>query len=175
MDDRQASPTRNSSRTVAKYAVAVLVVIAIAGIVLAIVQRGPPAEGSVASDATQPASAPMTAASKAVAAAEAEARPNEVVFAPDSAQLSSTARAKLLGIAEKAKADKQPLTIIGRVEPAPDGKEQRTQLARKRAIAVRGVLEENGIPLSRIETRIEGMASGLAAVKGANRIEVNPR
>ena len=49
------------------------------------------------------------------------------------------------------------------------------QLARKRAIAVRGVLEENGIPLSKIETRIEGMASGLAAVKGANRIEVNPR
>ena len=170
MDDRQASPTRNSSRTVAKYAVAVLVVIAIAGIVLAIVQGSPPA-----ADETPLAPAPMTAASAAVIAAEAEARPNEIVFAPDSAQLSSTARAKLLGIAEKAKADKQPLTIIGRVEPAPDGKEQRTQLARKRAIAVRGVLEENGIPLSKIETRIEGMASGLAAVKGANRIEVNPR
>ena len=170
MDDRQASPTRNSSRTVAKYAVAVLVVIAVAGIVLAIVQGSPPA-----ADETPLAPAPMTAASKAVAAAEAEARPNEVVFAPDSDQLSSTARTKLLGIAEKAKADKQPLTIIGRVEPAPDGKEQRTQLARKRAIVVRGVLEENGIPLSRIETRIEGMASGLAAVKGANRIEVNPR
>jgi hypothetical protein len=35
MDDRQAAPPRNSSRTMAMVAVAVLIVIAIAGIVLA--------------------------------------------------------------------------------------------------------------------------------------------
>ena len=35
MDERQPLPTRNSSRTLAKIAVAALVVIAIAGIVLA--------------------------------------------------------------------------------------------------------------------------------------------
>ena len=170
MNDRQASPPPNSSRTVAKYAVAVLVVIAIAGIVLAMVQRGPPLV-----DATHPASAPMTAASAAFLAAEAEARPNEVIFAPDSAQLTSVATAKLQSLAEKAKTDKQSLSIIARVEPTPEGKDERTRLARSRAIAVRGVLEASGIPLSRMETKIEGLASGLAAARGTNRIEVNPR
>ena len=85
MDERKPPPTRNSSRTVALVAVAVLVVIAIAGIVLATLQRGLPAD--VAEDATRGASVPMTAASAAALAAEAEARPNQVVFATDSARV----------------------------------------------------------------------------------------
>jgi len=60
MDERQPLPTRNSSRTLAKIAVAALVVIAIAGIVLATAERGVSLEGRVAADPTQPAPRPMT-------------------------------------------------------------------------------------------------------------------
>jgi outer membrane protein OmpA-like peptidoglycan-associated protein len=175
MDERQPPPPRNPSRTLAKVGVAVLVLIAIAGIVLAALQRGPPAEGPAAGDETHAASAPMTGASMSAAASEAEGRPNQVVFAADSTQLSSAATAKLQAMAETARTDKRPLTIVGRFEVRGEGKEQRRQLTRNRAIAVRGVLEAGGVPLSRIETRIEETALAPAAAKEANRIEVNPR
>ena len=155
--------------------VAVLMVIAIAGIVLASLQRGPPTDGTVAADETRAASAPMTGASTPAAMAEAEGLRNQVVFAADSAQLSSAAAAKLQGLAEKAKTDKLLLTIVAKFEVRGEGKEQRQQLARRRAIAVRGVLETNGVPLKRMETRIEETAFGPSAAKDANRIEVNPR
>jgi len=62
MNERQPPPTRNPSRTLAKVGVAVLLVIAIAGIVLATLQKGLPPEGPVAADATQAAPPAMTAA-----------------------------------------------------------------------------------------------------------------
>jgi hypothetical protein len=175
MDERQPPPTRNPSRTLAKVGVAVLVVIAIAGIVLAALQRGLPDDGPVAADATDAASAAMTTAAASAAAAEAEGLPNHIMFAADSPRLSSAATAKLEGLAEKAKADKRLITIVAKIERKGEGKEQRLQLARTRTIAVRGALERNGVPLSRIETRIEEPAFGLIGDKEANRIEVNPR
>ncbi len=62
MDECQPPPTRNSSRTLAKVAVAVLVVIAIAGIVLGSLRgRGTPADTQAAADETPPAVPAMTA------------------------------------------------------------------------------------------------------------------
>jgi outer membrane protein OmpA-like peptidoglycan-associated protein len=175
MEERQPPPPRNPSRTLAMVGVAVLVVIAIAGIVLASLQKGLPDDGAVAADPTHAASAAMTDAAASAAAAEAEGRANEVVFAADSARLSSAATAKLQGLAEAAKTDKRLLTIVGRVEVRGEGKEQRSQLARNRAIAVRSALEANGVPLARMQTRIEETALAPAAAAYANRIEVNPR
>ena len=40
---------------------------------------------------------------------------------------------------------------------------------------MRGVLEANGISLSRMETRIEEPGFGLIVAKDANLIEVQPR
>jgi len=174
MNERQPPPTRNPSRTLAKVGVAVLLVIAIAGIVLATLQKGLPPEGPVAGDATQAGSAPMTGAAASAAAAEAEGLPNHIMFAADSPRLSSAATAKLEGLAEKARTDKRLLTIVAKVERKGEGKEQRLQLARTRTIAVRGALERNGVPLARMETRIEEPAFGLIGDKEANRIEVNP-
>jgi outer membrane protein OmpA-like peptidoglycan-associated protein len=175
MDERQPPPTRNPSRTLAKVGVVVLLVIAIAGIVLASLQKGLPPEGPVAADATQAGSAPMTGAAASAAAAEAEGLPNHIMFAAESPRLSSAATAKLERLAEKAKADKRLLTIVAKVERKGEGREQRLQLARTRTIAVRGALEQNGVPLSRMETRIEEPGFGLIGDKEANRIEVNPR
>src|SRR4051794_959840 len=112
MDERQPPPTRNPSRTLAKVGVVVLLVIAIAGIVLASLQKGLPPEGPVAADATQAGSAPMTGAAASAAAAEAEGLPNHIMFAAESPRLSSAATAKLERLAEKAKADKRLLTIV---------------------------------------------------------------
>ena len=86
MDERQPLPTRNSSRTLAKIAVAALVVIAIAGIVLATLRPRGTADTPVAEGATQAASSAMTAppplATASQVAAEAAAGPNQVAFAP---------------------------------------------------------------------------------------------
>jgi outer membrane protein OmpA-like peptidoglycan-associated protein len=176
MDDRKPPPPRNSSRTLAMVAVAVLVVIAIAGIVLATLrQRGAPAaETPAVADATQAAASAMTAAASAAVAAEAEAGPNQVVFAPDSDELSEPATAKLLRLADAAKKAKRPLVIAGKVEARPD-RNQRMELAKRRAFAVRGVLETNGVPLSSMQIQIAEVPLGLVSANDANRIEVTPR
>jgi K(+)-stimulated pyrophosphate-energized sodium pump len=176
MEERKLSPPRNSSRTLAKVAVAVLVVIAIAGIVLASLRgRGSPAETPVAAEATQPAASAMTAAAASAAAAdqaaEADAGPGKVVFAPGSVELSEAAQSKLIGIADSASKGKRAVTILGKVEAGSDTARQ-MELARNRANAVRGVLETHGVPLARIEIRIAQEALGLVSAKDANRVEV---
>ena len=175
MDERQPPPTRNPSRTLAKIAVAVLVVIAIAGIVLATLRgRGAPADTPVAADATQPAASAMTAAAASAAAAEVEAGPNQVVFAPGSIELSDPATAKLQRIADAARKDKRDLVILAKVEARPDGAQQRV-IAQNRTSAVRGVLETSGVPLGKMQIRIAEEALGLVSAKEANSVEVSPR
>ncbi|MEO8311431.1 MAG: OmpA family protein [Caldimonas sp.] len=177
MEDRKPSPPRNSSRTWAKVAVAVLVVIAIAGIVLASLRgRGSPAETPVAVDATQPAASAMTAAPPALAtpaeeSAEADAGPNKVAFAPGSAEVSEAAKTKLMRIAEGASKGKRAVKIAATVETGADGP-KRMELARNRASAVRSVLEANQVPLGRMQIQIAEEALGSVTAKDANRIEV---
>ena len=179
MNDRQASPPPNSSRTVAKYAVAVLVVIAIAGIVLATLRgRGTPADTPVAADATQPAASAMTGAASpaaaSAAAAEAAAAPNQVVFAPGSAEISEAGTTKLIRIADSQRKDKRELVITARVEQGPE-LEKRKALARDRGSAVRSVLETNGVPLARMRIMITDEAYGIVSAGEANRVEVTSR
>ena len=178
MEDRKPPPPRNSSRTLAKVAVAVLVVIAITGIVLASLRgRGSPADTPVAADATQSAASAMTApaapplATPAEEAAEAEAGPNKVAFAPGSAEVSEAAKTKLLRIAEGASKGKRAVKIAATVETGADGP-KRMELARNRASAVRSVLEANQVPLGRMQIQIAEEALGSVTAKDANRIEV---
>ena len=70
MDESKPPPTRNSSRTLAQAAVVVLVVIAIAGIVLATLRRPTAsADAPVVGDATPAASSAMTASRGAASTA----------------------------------------------------------------------------------------------------------
>jgi outer membrane protein OmpA-like peptidoglycan-associated protein len=173
MDERQPPPLRNSSRTLAIAAVAVLVVIAIAGIVLAGLRgRGAPAGTPAAADATQPAASAMTAAADASAVkAEAEAGPNQVVFAPESDQLSDPATTKLIRFAEAAHKDKRTVIIASKVEVRPE-RPQEMELARKRANAVRGVLEAHGLPLGTMQIQIAEVPLGLVPPSEANRVDL---
>jgi len=177
MDERQPPPTRNSSRTLAKIAVAVLVVIAIAGIVLATLRgRGTSADTQVAADPTQPAASPMTAeaasAAAAAVAADAEAGPNQIAFAPGSVELSEPATTKLVKLAEMAVKLKRTVTITAKFEASRPDQTKLQALAMTRASAVRSVLEQNKVQLTRMTTKTESRALGLVSANELNRVDV---
>lgn len=152
-------------------AVAVLVVIAIAGIVLASLRgRGTPADTPAGADATQTAASAMTTNSVA-AAAEAAVGPNQVVFAPLSDRLSEPASAKLLRIAATAHKESRTVVIASKIEARPDRADQ-MELAKKRAFAVRQVLEANGVPLGTMRIEIAELPTGLVTASEANRVDL---
>nr|HET7860219.1 hypothetical protein [Caldimonas sp.] len=170
MPDRKSSSTSNSSRTVAKVAVAVLIVIAIGGFVLAGLKSGKSApEQAVAADSTQePAVAPTTGAAPAAAAASAEATelPSHIVaFAPSAANLSEKELAKVRTMAETAKKKNRAIEIVSTVEESQFG------LAQQRVSLVRQTLVDNGVPLTRMSTQVSKVAHGAATE--ANFVAMN--
>jgi outer membrane protein OmpA-like peptidoglycan-associated protein len=171
MEQRQPQPTRNPSRTMAKVAVAVLIVIAIAGFVLAGLKprAAAPAQG-VASDATQETAPALTPPASA-AGEDAGAAANQISFAPASDKLSDAASAKLVVLADKAKKGHLRIAIVSDVEARADRNEQ-LALVRRRAEAVRQVLVTNGIPLATMRIEIHEVPSGAVSPADANRLMV---
>jgi outer membrane protein OmpA-like peptidoglycan-associated protein len=171
MEERRPTPPRNPSRTLAIAAVAVLVVIAIAGIVLAGLRgRGAPADGRAGADATQAAAPAMTAAvSSGIGAADAG--PNQIVFPAASDQLSEAASTKLVKFAESLKKDNRLVVIATKIEARQDRNEQ-MELAKKRAYAVRQVLEGRGIALATMRIEITELPKGLVTARDGNLVEV---
>ena len=169
MDDRTAPLPRNSSRTLAKVAVAALVVIAIAGIVLASLRGrvSSPAGTPAVPDATQPAAGPMTTTPPDIAKAEAEAGPNQVVFAPDSDEISEPGMVKLIRFAEDSiKVNRGMIVINAKVEAGSKALE----LTQKRAFAVRSVLVSHKLPLGNLQVRVEEVPLGTVPPAEANRV-----
>ena len=168
MEDRRPPPLRNSSRTAAKIAVAVLIVIAIAGLVLAGLKSRPPATDQAGGpDATQQAVPPLTVAS--APAEEAGVAPNHISFPPASDRLSDVSTAKVVRIAETAKKQHHSISIASTVEAKADRAEQ-MELARKRSVAVRQVLQSNGIPLGTMRIEIQEVPVGSVNAAAANQI-----
>jgi len=150
-------------------AVALLVVVAIAGIVLGTMRGKGATTVPTPVDSTQAPAAEMTAAPPA--AAEAAAGQNQVVFAPGSDRLSDAASAKLAKIAETAKKSAIGVTIASRIESRPDRPEQ-MELARKRVSAIRQDLQAAGIPLGRIRMDISEVARGGVPPAEADWVDV---
>jgi outer membrane protein OmpA-like peptidoglycan-associated protein len=153
-------------------AVAVLVVVAIAGIVLGTMRGKGAPSAPTASDSTPATESPMTAAPPP--AAEASAGPNQIVFAPGSDRVSESASAKIAKIAETAKVSATSVTISSRIESRVDRAEQ-MELAKKRTAAVRQVLQGAGIPLGRMRIDISEHPNGMVSAAQANSVEVLPR
>jgi hypothetical protein len=152
-------------------AVAVLVVIAIAGIVLTGLRgRAPSGAGAIDPDTTR-GGAPGLTPPVPIPPGEAEAGPNQLVFAPKSSLLSLPAIAKLERIAKAAKAETRSVLIALKIEIRGDRDEQ-SELANKRVSAVRQVLEENGIPTGAISWTIAEMPKGLVTVPELNRADL---
>ena len=177
MEQRQPAPLHSPSRTAAKLAVAVLVAIAIGGIVLTGLRQRASREDQGIGAATQEGASPLTgAASAAAAAAAAEdaAGPNGVLFAPSSDRLSEPARAKVVRIAETARKEHRTVAITTKFEARGDRARERT-LAQNRAVAIRQVLEANGILLGSMRIQISELPTGLVSPAEANKVELELR
>ncbi len=169
MDDRKTPPPRIASRTAVMAAVAVLIVIAIAGIVLASL-RGRTGEPEVATVDSTPAGASATTGGGSAAKVD-DGGPNEVVFAPTSDQLSPAALTKLAGLAAIAKKESKTVAVAAKLEAGGDRDAQR-ELAKKRAYNVRAALEQRGIPLGMMRLEVTALPAGLAPPAARQRVEV---
>ncbi|HEY2187188.1 MAG TPA: hypothetical protein VGH48_01345 [Caldimonas sp.] len=171
MDDRRPPPLRNSSRTAAEVAVAVLIVIAIAGFVLAgLRSRAPAPEQATAVDPTPETAAPLTAAPAAAASGLVQPAdlPNQIAFAATSASLSEEQAAKVRKLATTAQTQRHSIGILSKAEAGSP----QFSLAQQRTLVVRQTLEQSGVPLGRMTIEISQMPHGSITAADANRVEV---
>src|SRR3982751_807054 len=153
-------------------AVAVLIVIAIAGIVLAGLRSRAPASGAAAgSESTPERGAPLTSAAASASPEEVAAGPNQIIFASSSDQISEPAEDKLVRLARAAKKENRGVTIASRIEAGSD-RTVKVDLATKRLNAVRQVLQNNGVQLGRMRIQISELPLGSVPAAEANRVEV---
>jgi outer membrane protein OmpA-like peptidoglycan-associated protein len=173
MEERKTPPPRIASRTAVMAAVAVLIVIAIAGIVLASMRgRTASPEGTGPQSTQAGASAPTgTSASGQSAGVADEGGPNEVFFAPGSDQLSPAATAKLTLLASTAKKEGRSVVVATKIEANAD-RVKNMEMAKKRAYNVRGVLTTGGVSLSVMKIEVSELPVGLVPPSIANRVEV---
>ena len=171
MDDLKPAPPRNASRTVVIAAVAVLIVVAIAGIVLASLRaRSPVAAPGALSSATQQAGSAPTASGPLIAA-EVGAGPNQIAFETASDALSPISLKKIADVAQTAKSGSHTVLIAAKLDAASD-RIARMELAKKRADAVRHALQSGGMPLTALRVQISELPAGLVPPNDANRVEL---
>ena len=148
-EQRRPSETRKparraSSRTVAIGAVVLLIIVAIAGIVLA--DRHP----AVVVSAAAPAAS--VARTEQVASAPTAANPNEVIFAAGSPKLPSTAGESIARFAESARGGGNVVRISVRYLTG-DNKVRDRELATARSTAVREALKADGVGAEKMQDR----------------------
>ncbi len=173
MDASKPAPPRNSSRTLVIALVAVLIVVAIAGIVLAGMRGRPTGSGAALSSPTQQGGDAPTATAPAIAA-EAGAGPNQIAFASASDTLSPGALKKIADIALTARKESHTVVVAAQLE-AGNEREQRMELTKKRADAVRRALQAGGMSLSALKVQISELPAGLVSPLDADRIELSMR
>jgi outer membrane protein OmpA-like peptidoglycan-associated protein len=169
MDARKTPAPRIASRTAVMAAVAVLIVIAIAGIVLASLRRAPAADAEAVTDSTQ-----ATAPAPTAAAPANDGAPNEVIFAAASDQLTPAAQAKLALFAEQAKKDGRPVVVATQIE-ANTQRAENMDLAKRRAYKVRSALVAGGVAVAVLRIEVAELPAGGVPAAAAQRVEVNIR
>jgi outer membrane protein OmpA-like peptidoglycan-associated protein len=96
-----------------------------------------------------------------------------VAFAPGSDELSEPATTKLMKLADTAVKLKRTVTITAKFEVSGADQAKLEVLARTRAAAVRSVLEQNKVQLTRMTTKTVSKAYGEAAPGELNRVDVD--
>ena len=168
MDESKAPAPRIASRTAVMAAVAVLIVIAIAGIVLGLRKAGP-ADVATGTDST-----PASAAAPTSAAAADDSPPGELVFGPGSDQLSPAVAAKVALLAERAKKEGRTVVVKTKLE-ANAQRAQNMDLAKRRAFNVRAALTGGGVSLGVMKIEVTELPVGLVTPKMAQLVEVDLR
>jgi len=162
-------PKRDSSRNVVVAAVAVLIVVAIAGIVLASINGRPTPAAATRSGVAAAASGDVSSSLPV-----AGSGPNEILFAADSEKLPDGATAKLARIAEAARPDKRTVVIALSIE-ALDNKAAALEVARNRGQAIRNQLVVDGVPIGTIRLEIAQMPRGLLPARDVGRAQLSLR
>ncbi len=157
----------NSSRVIAIAAVVLLIVIAIAGIVLA--GRG----GQETADAG-PAAAPVPASTPQAASAPTTANPNEVVFAAGSGKLPATAAGSIARFAEAARDNANGVRLSARFLTG-ENKARDLELAKTRTAAIRQALEAGGVAAEKIQSELVEMPAGSLGAADADRVDLSLR
>ena len=164
---------RNPSRTLVIAIVVLLIVVAIAGIVLA--TRKP---GAAPGDATTaPASAPLpiTAAPSTPAGASAPtaAVPNEIVFLPGSDKLPAQAPEALARFADAARAGGKGVRLIARFLTG-ENKARDLELAKRRTLVIQQAIVAAGVTTDKMQIELIEMPPPVAD-RDANRVELTLR
>jgi len=159
---------RNSSRTLAIAAVVLLIVVAVAGIVLAGRQTSVPVQGTAA--ALPDASA---AAASALAAGPTSGA-NEVMFATGSDKMPAQANESIAKFAEGARSVGGTVRLSVRYLTG-ENKVRGLELAKTRSATVRHALESNGIKAEQMQVEMVEMPAGSLTPKDADRVELSLR
>ena len=159
---------RNSSRTLAIAAVILLIVVAVAGIVLAGRQTARPALGTAAALPDVPA-----ASTPAVAAGPTSGA-NEGVFATGSDKMPAQANESITKFAEGARSVGGTVRLSVRYLTG-ENKARDLELAKTRSAAVRHALESNGVKAEQMQVEMVEMPAGSLTPKDADRVELSLR
>jgi hypothetical protein len=168
MDRARGSPPRALSRTLAIVAVAVLLAIAVGGIVVS-VWRG----RSQAGDAL-PTAAESASAARSARPAHHAGDPYNIAFAADSDQLSADAVDEIREMAESAKDASTAIVLSGKIETTAD-RAARMALAKKRINAVSRALMSHGIAPGRLRVEVAEYPVGRIRPGEADVVEMNVR
>jgi hypothetical protein len=163
MNDSKPAP-RTSSRTLVIAAVALLIVIAIAGIVLA-GRTSAPATGAA------PAAAEPPVASTQPEASGPTSGPNEVVFAPGSDKLPTQSSESIARFSEGARGVGGMVRMTARYLTGAD-KAKDLELAKARTSAVRHALQANGVKAEQMQVELVEMPAGALNATDAHRVEM---
>jgi outer membrane protein OmpA-like peptidoglycan-associated protein len=174
MDTATKKPApRSMSRTVVSAVVGLLIVIAIAGIVLAGRRTAQPPEAGSAPVTGGAAVAPTAAVASAAAPAP-EPLPSAVRFTGTSDKLPPEASGELARLADAMRVSGQQVGLTARFVAGAD-KQAALELGRKRVEAVQHALQSNGVSASRIQAEMIEVPAGTQAPGAAGRVELTLR
>ena len=159
---------RTSSRTLAIAAVVLLIVVAIAGIMLA-GRHQRPAPGTAAALPDVPA----TKTTLQPGPEPTVAGPNEVLFTPGSGKLPAEATDSVAKFAEGARTGGL-VRLTARVLTGAN-KERDLELAKTRTATVRHALEANGVKPEQMQIEMVEMPAGTLSPRNAGRVEMSLR
>lgn len=171
-DRLKGSPPPTLSRTLAIVAVAVLLAIAVGGIVVSVWRsrsQGGGGGGDAVATEAQPASAARVARPP-----HHPGDPYMIAFAADSDQLSADAADQVVEMAESAKDAKNAIVLSGKIEMTADHA-ARMALVKKRINAISRVLMAQGIAPGRLRIEVAEYPVGRIRPGEADSVEMNVR
>jgi outer membrane protein OmpA-like peptidoglycan-associated protein len=156
---------RHASRTVVIAAVALLIVIAVAGIVLA-GRYSTPAPAGAAPAPTAPVASTQPEATGPTSA------PNEVLFAAGSDRLTAQSSESVARFSESARTAGGMVRVTARYATG-ENKAKDVTLAKARAAVVRHALQANGLKPESMQVELIEMPAGGMNDKDANRVDLS--